>query len=546
MSTLDAKNPAPTSFDELSKRGVSELDEILEFERGLSEIAAVLIAQPANRIDDAIEDSLRRVVGLLDVDRATLAQQRADGGSFRLTHSWAAAGFEKMPAFDASRLFPFARATVRRGEPFVFESLDHLPPEAEVDRQTFAEVGLKSHVSLRLHAAGQMIGALSVGTLRKERLWPSRLIQRLELLAQVFANAISRKRADLELQAAHSEVSRLSQRLIAENVYLREEIKQGHDFEEIVGNSEALRQALHRVDQVAPTEASVLIMGETGTGKELIARAIHARSPRRQRPLVKVNCAALPSELIESELFGHEKGAFTGALTKRTGRFELADGGTIFLDEVGEMRADLQTKLLRVLQDGKLERIGSARTLRVDVRVIAATNRDLEQAMAEGRFRTDLFYRLAVFPVDLPPLRARAGDVPLLVWHFVTKHQVELGKRIEEIPQAVMDRLCRYRWPGNVRELENLVERSVILSSGPTLEIDALFLTPAQESVEAPADDSLEKVERAHILRVVEECGWQIRGPGKAAERLALNESTLRYRMKKLGIRRPGSRPAKA
>jgi len=359
-----------------------------------------------------------------------------------------------------------------------------------------------------------------------------------------------RKAAEEALEAALAEIGRLKERLERENVYLQNEIKSQHDFDDIVGQSATLRITLHKVSLVAETGANVLLLGETGTGKELLARAIHDRSPRRKRPLVKVNCAALPSSLIESELFGHVKGAFTGALSDKIGRFELADGGTLFLDEIGELDPDLQTKLLRVLQDGEFERIGSSQTIRVDVRLIAATNRDLHEALRDGTFRPDLYYRLSVFPIELPPLRARREDIPLLVWHFITTKQRRLGKKIEGVPREVMDQLIQYDWPGNVRELENVIERAIILSPGTTLvlseSLDGARSQPAPKPPAKPAPvtaaasnaGSLAQIDRAHILDVLDQCGWKIKGPGNAAQRLGLNPSTLRFRMKKLGIQR--------
>jgi transcriptional regulator with PAS, ATPase and Fis domain len=346
------------------------------------------------------------------------------------------------------------------------------------------------------------------------------------------------KQAQDGLQQALGEIARLKERLQAENLYLQEEIKGVFSFDEIVGESASLRRVFHKVEQVAPTDSNVLILGETGTGKELMARAIHSRSPRQHRPLVKVNCAALPSTLIESEFFGHEKGAFTGALTRKIGRFELADGGTIFLDEIGDLALELQAKLLRVLQEGEFERIGSTTTLKVDVRVIAATNRKLDKEVAAGTFRPDLYYRLSVFPIELPPLRERRDDIPLLVWFFVGRSQRKLGKSITEIPKRTMDALISYSWPGNVRELENVIERAVILSPGPTLRVDESFVRAMPRHAAATSGKSLEEIERAHILRVIEECGGRIKGTDNAAARLGLNPSTLRSRMKKLGIQR--------
>jgi len=351
------------------------------------------------------------------------------------------------------------------------------------------------------------------------------------------------KTAELDLRDALAEVERLRDRLLAENVYLQEEIRGARGFDEIVGRSELLRVSLSKIEHVANTEASVLLLGETGTGKELFARAIHDRSPRNDRPLVKVNCAALPASLIESELFGHVKGAFTGALSDKVGRFELAHGGTLFLDEIGELDPELQTKLLRVLQEGEFEKIGSSETKRVDVRVIAATNRDLRRSMEEGQFRPDLYYRLAVFPIEIPPLRQRREDIPLLAWHFVAKNRGRLGKTIDTIPKNVLDTLKQYHWPGNVRELENVIERSMILSPGPTLLLSESFAEPSESRRAGVSLGSLAEMDRAHIVGVLEECGWKVKGPDNAADRLGLKPSTLRYRMGKLGIERPPRRP---
>jgi PAS domain S-box-containing protein len=350
-------------------------------------------------------------------------------------------------------------------------------------------------------------------------------------------------------------------RLAEQNLYLQEEIKAVHNFEEIVGRSPALLESLEKVNRVAKTDTSVLVTGETGTGKELIARAIHSASPRHDKPLIKVNCAALPAGLVESELFGHEKGAFSGAITRRIGRFELARGGTIFLDEIGEVPMEVQVKLLRVLQEREFERVGGSESIKVDVRVIAATNRDLLKAIRSGTFREDLYYRLNVFPIALPPLRDRAGDVPLLVQFLVARFAARIGVRIKAIGKGTMERLCRYSWPGNIRELENVLERAVILSNGPTLEIDPeVFAAAAAERAahvgrgmtQGPEADgldlsggrraepleSLEANERNHILAALHQTDWVIDGPRGAAKILELHPNTLRSRMKKLGISR--------
>ncbi len=341
-----------------------------------------------------------------------------------------------------------------------------------------------------------------------------------------------------ERKRLEAKLRELSDKLAAENVVLRQELEEFSEPADVVGRSDIWRHALYQAKQVASTDATVLITGETGTGKDVVAHVVHRQSSRRDRRLLKVNCAALPATLIESELFGHDKGAFTGATTAKAGRFELADGATIFLDEIGDLPLELQPKLLRVLQDGEFERLGSTKTRKVDVRVIAATNRNLQEAIAEGKFRRDLYYRLSVFPLELPPLRERPEDIPLLVWYFLRELGARHGREIAEVSREAMNALGSYTWPGNVRELQNVLERALILSPGSRLLLASDFAEgPTLGSSKSTVQ--LEDLVRSHILRVVEECGWQIRGKGNAAERLGINPSTLRSRLKKLGIERP-------
>ena len=348
-----------------------------------------------------------------------------------------------------------------------------------------------------------------------------------------------RKQAEDALLEAFSEIKQLKEQLRAECTYLQEEIKLEHNFENIIGQSDPLKYVLFKIEQVAPTDATVLILGETGTGKELVARSIHSGSPRKNRPLVKVDCAALPSNLIESELFGHEKGAFTSAHGRRVGRFELAHGGTIFLDEVAELPLALQSKLLRVIQEGEFERLGSSQTIKVDVRIIAATNRHLQEEVQARRFREDLWYRLNVFPITVPPLRNRKEDIPLLAHFFVAKFGKRLGRSIRALPPNVMESLGKYHWPGNVREFENVIERAVICTQGAVLTLADQLDAPAPARPSSPSGRSLTEVEREHILQALHESRWQIEGEQGAAALLGLNPSTLRGRMRKLGIRRP-------
>jgi DNA-binding NtrC family response regulator len=340
-----------------------------------------------------------------------------------------------------------------------------------------------------------------------------------------------------QLQEQLQEIEKLKERLQQENVFLHEEIKLLGEHMEIVGQSRAMKEVLAQAEKVAPTESTVLLIGETGTGKELLARGIHKMSGRKDRPLVTVNCASLPPTLIESELFGREKGAYTGALTKLAGRFEIADGSTLFLDEIGEFPFELQSKLLRVIETGDFERLGSTRNVHTDVRIIAATNRDLSREVAEGKFRRDLFYRLNVFPIIIPPLRDRPEDIPLMVWTFVKEFQKRMGKEIVSISKKSMEALQSYSWPGNVRELRNVIEHAMIVSSDKILIVHA----PKQPSSETSGARNLEDMERRHILSVLERNGWRVGGKGGAAEVLGLKRSTLYSKMKKLGIHRPNS-----
>ena len=351
----------------------------------------------------------------------------------------------------------------------------------------------------------------------------------------------------VENALAFAQIRELRDQLSKEKVYLEDEIRTEMNFAQIIGNSSSLRKVLKHVETVAPTDSTVLIYGETGTGKELIARAIHDLSPRRSKPFVKLNCAAIPTGLLESELFGHEKGAFTGAIAQRIGRFEVANGGTIFLDEIGEVPLELQTKLLRVLQEREFERLGSSRTLRTDARLIAATNRDLEVMVNEQKFRSDLFFRLNVFPVHVPPLRDRQGDIPLLVRHFTQQFSRRMKKTMDTIPSAAMDALCRYHWPGNIRELQNVIERAVIISTGPALNIDVsdLKLPKSDRTAETPASSNsasgtlhnvLEETERQQILKALKQSNWVVAGPNGAAVQLGMKRTTLQQRIHKLGI----------
>jgi formate hydrogenlyase transcriptional activator len=416
--------------------------------------------------------------------------------------------------------------------------------------------GVQSACELPLTTARRRLGILALAY-KQPSAYQEVDVGFLQLVANQVAVAVENALAFQEIEAAFREIQALKDQLAKENAYLEEEVRTGHNFGEIVGDSAALRRVLKQVETVAPTDSTVLIRGETGTGKELVARALHDLSPRKGRTFVKLNCAAMPTGLLESELFGHERGAFTGAIAQKIGRFELAHKGTLFLDEVGDIPLELQPKLLRVLQEQEFERLGSTKTIRVDVRLVAATNRDLAAMVADGGFRSDLYYRLNVFPLMLPPLRERSDDIPRLVRHFTQLFARRMGRRIETIPSAALDALVRYPWPGNVRELQNIIERAVILSPGPSLQIPPGDLeirgqrseVRSQQLVStggAPTSDfrpptsglTLADAEREHILGALRETGWVLGGPKGAAARLGMKRSTLRWKMKRLGISR--------
>jgi formate hydrogenlyase transcriptional activator len=401
------------------------------------------------------------------------------------------------------------------------------------------EAGIRSGGCVPLIAHDRKLGVMGVGSFREDAF----SVANRELLGHI-ANQVA---IAVENALAYREIETLKNKLSEEKLYLEEEINTAYNFEEVIGSSPALNRILNQVATVAPTDSTVLIQGETGTGKELIARAIHNLSHRQARTLVKLNCAAIPSGLLESELFGHERGAFTGAIAQRIGRFELANKGTLFLDEVGEIPLDLQPKLLRVLQEQEFERLGNARTQKVDVRLIAATNRDLAQQAAENKFRSDLYYRLNVFPITIPPLRERHEDIPLLVRFFANKFALRMKKQIKTIPAEAIAVLQQYQWPGNIRELENMIERAVILTQGAELNIPlseiklpvkTAVAVAASMPASSPESDSLEAIERDHIIRVLNETNWTVGGPHGTAARLGMKRTTLQARMKKLGITR--------
>ena len=646
------------------------LKEQLSFEDFILEISSKFIDIPVSDIDSCIEDVQKQICQFMGVDLSLLWQwSDTVQKTMELTHLHSPEDGPKRPArLDPTKEFPWSYQQVLKGKTVVIHT-SQMTDEASPDRASRLRYGSKSTVVVPLKVGGgPVIGALSFTTLREEREWAPETVKRIELLAQIFGNALNRKSIEMKLresearlllatesagagiweydihtkkfwvaQSARSilglnanvevtreifeesihledlsavhemfmhslesgnplrveyrsrseaegvkwillrgkpflkangkadrllglcidisqrkcldlqlkerleEIESLKQQLEGENYYLRQELQREQGFEHIVGKSKVLKKVLLACKQVATTDATVLILGETGTGKGLLASAIHNMSARKNRMFVTVNCAALPANLIESELFGREKGAFTGAHARQAGRFEIADQGTIFLDEIGELSLEMQAKLLRVLQDGEFERLGSAKTVKVDARIIAATARDLRQAVQEGRFRQDLFYRLNVFPITMPPLRQRKEDIVLLAQHFVEKIGRKMGKHIRSIPKRCIDQMLQYDWPGNVREFEHLIERSLIISEGSSFTLaDHLGSSPAEMALSVKnSGNDLASIERDHILQVLRMTEWKIEGPGGAAMVLKLHPSTLRFRIKKLGIVRP-------
>jgi formate hydrogenlyase transcriptional activator len=529
------------------KKIATRIAEMLQFERLLSEVSATYINLPRSELEAVLPRDFARLSRLLGVDRCVLYRvggdkrfsgfdrpfvyaPEDDAATIRELDEWSA----KVPNVFGNLQYFFDKWY--KGEHVQWTRLEDLPREAEKVKQLYARFDVKSGITVPISVGGTTTAALVVTTIRSYRQWSDDLVARLRLFGEVFANALMRKQNEEEIQNALSEIRKLKERAEADYMYLREEINLEHDFGDIVGQSDALKRILVKVKQVAPTNAIVLLLGETGTGKGLIARALHNASKRKDRPLMQVNCAALTPSLIESELFGHEKGAFTGAVGKRVGRFEAAHGTTLFLDEIGDLPLELQPKLLRVLQDGEFERVGGSSTVKTDVRVIAATNRDLEKEVEEGRFRRDLWYRLSIFPVAIPPLRERIEDIPLFLSWFVKKYSAWMGKQFDTIPVRTIKALQSYSWPGNIRELENLIERAVITSPDGNLQIE---LPVREGSVAGEPKETLEDFERDHILKVLKETNWVIEGPNGAARRLGLKPSTLRFRAKKLDIRRP-------
>jgi PAS domain S-box-containing protein len=511
------------------------LEERLRFQELIARIATKFIGLSGVEFEQAIQNTLAEIGGYFEVDAVRLFRLSLQGDVLKIRNMWRDEHFApegEMPEIHKMK-YPNFAAHYSRGESVVFGRFEDSPKWPEM-RKILKFFGTKAGVGVPLEIDDSGVDVFAMDKVQSEHVWPEDIVEHSRAIGKVILSAMRRREAEVELQDRYEEIKQLKDRLEQENIFLRQEITIQFRHDEIVGDSDAMQGVLKQAEMVAKQDTSILILGETGTGKELIARAIHNISPRKNRAMIKVNCAALPATLIESELFGREKGAFTGALSRQVGRFEAADGSTIFLDEIGDLPLEMQAKLLRVLHDGQFERLGSPESVTADVRVIAATNHNLEQEMRAGRFRQDLYYRLSVFPITVPPLRERREDIPLLVWSFVREFGESMGKSIAEISKKDMDTFKSYSWPGNVRELRNIIERAMILSTGATLHLDPI----SSGDVEAMHSMTLEGVEKSHILEVVESTGWKISGKNGAAEVLGLKESTLRARMKKLGIKR--------
>jgi len=521
------------------KKQELEIQDRLEFEEFIAQFSTELINVSSDQLDLKIHEVLTRIGAYMHVDRSYLFQFNREKTEFRISHLWEA---EDIPVDQVVRgaivreQFPWLAENLLSNRDIVISDVEELAFEEATSEYKFCrDMGIQAFLILPIEVEDAPVCAIGLDLIGTKREWPEELKGRLRLIGQNLGNAIARSYAELTLQETYKQIEGLKDRLEAETTYLQQEIKQEHNFENIIGHSQALKYVLYRVEQVSSTDSPVIVLGETGVGKELVARAIHKLSPRSKRALVKVNCAALPVNLVESELFGHEKGAFTGATMRQLGRFELASGSTLFLDEIGEMPMETQAKLLRVLESGEFERVGNPKTLHSDARIVASTNRDLEKAVRRGEFRQDLWYRLKVFPITVPPLRERKEDIPLLVTWFIEQLSRKLGKPGIDISKEGMRALQDYLWPGNVRELKHMIEVALITAQDKKLK----FEFPETSQMEISIIKPLEEMERDYILQVLKTKEWKIGGADGVASALGMHPNTLRSRIKKLGIKKP-------
>jgi PAS domain S-box-containing protein len=523
-----------TERREIEQAANEALDRKVEFERLIAELSVQFINLPADQVIEAIRDAIRQIGETLDVDRCSFFRIVEGELSPGPIAWWGRAGVAAaIPVTSLKERLPWTRDAIFEGNVLSFSSLDEVASQA--DRDTYRALEIRAAVTVPIAVSGQVVGILCFTMMRSDRTWAEETLHTMRVTAAVLGNILARCESDETLRQTILQIEHMRDRVRVETLYLRRESQERAGTGVIIGQSHAIRNVLEQARQVAATDSTVLLLGETGTGKELIAAHIHELSARRGRIMVRVNCSAIPSTLMESELFGREKGAFTGALARQIGRFELADHSTIFLDEIGELPPDVQVKLLRVLEERQIERLGSPKGVHVDVRIIAATHRNLEKRIADGAFRDDLFYRLNVFPIQVPPLRERAEDIPLLVWRFVDEFSKAFGKRVDGISREDMAVLQRYSWPGNIRELRNVVERAMIVSTSTQLSIPL----PAVAHPAGKRSLKLSDVEREHIQSVLDSAGWRIRGAAGAAALLGLKPTTLEARMAKLGLARP-------
>ncbi len=528
------------TIHDITERKTAEEDirRRADFQALCAELSSRLLQTFANDFETQLNQSLALVGQRYGVDAISINLRETEQEYLRSRYTWERSRDKRRANPVEAEQIPWMTSQLIAGKPIVIGDVDEMPAEARTDQQLLQSRGTRSLLDIPLILDDQLGGTCAFSHIKEQHDWPEATVSELTLIAGILASAIARHLAAVEIQ-------KLNENLWQENISLREEVRIAHSFDEIIGEDLGLRRCLSAAEKVAPTDAAVLILGETGTGKELLARAIHKLSPRCDKSMVSVNCPALPANLIESELFGHEKGAFTGAESQRLGRFEIADGSTIFLDEVGELPLDLQAKLLRVLQTGEFERLGGSKTLKTDVRLVAATNRNLPESIEHGDFRSDLYYRIGSFPITLPPLRERRGDIPLLAEYFVRKHAKRLGRDVDAISARAMKELMSYDWPGNIRELESIIERALITANGSNvLELPRPLGKDADKSGAVSGRDTrtdLESVERSYIVDVLDRTNWKVSGDGGAAEILGMPSSTLRSKMKRLGIERGSS-----
>jgi len=505
------------------------------FERLISDISVRFINIHPDQVNKKIEEALNELLVFFNVDGCQLLRESSDRSVLEMTHCAYKGVRPRVPAsFNLKELFPWSAEKLSHNEVVSISTRKNLPPEAETDRRSHEKWMSEAILDVPISVQGSVDYDIVLSS-RTERTWPQEYIPRLRLIGEVFVNALLHRKAYKKLQDSYAEVKRLKDLLQAENDYLHFQLNGAASCSEIIGKSNSIKSVMMKVQQVASSNSTVLIQGETGTGKELVAKAIHNMSCRKEKRMIKVDCTSLPPSLIEGELFGREKGAYTGALFKQLGRFEVADGSTIFFDEIGELPLELQGKLLRVLQDREFERLGSTKTIRVNVRIIAATNRNLEEEVQKGKFREDLYYRLNVFQIYVPPLRERSDDIPLLMDAFIQEFTKEMGKVITKVPTTTVDEMKRYHWPGNIRELRNVIENAVITSSHSTLNVKL----PSKAAGERKSLQALKDVELQHIKTSLEKTNWRIKGPQGAAKLLGLKPSTLYNKMKRLEISVP-------